>query len=251
MMTSILTNKKTKNVLAACFWLLVWQAASSLLARQLILPGPLTVVKRLVELVATGSYWQTILFSLLRIMTGYFLGIIFGVILAVATCSSKWLDALFSPLIRIVRATPVASFIILAMLWLPKTGVAVLMAALMVVPVIWENLYQQFHSVDKKLVEVGTVYRFSGFKKWKVIYFPAMKAGFRAACLSGMGLGWKSGIAAEVLSQPRIAIGTNVYNAKVYLETADLFAWTITVIILSFVLEKVVRKILAERGTSA
>ena len=251
MTTSILTNKKLKYVLTACFWLLLWQAFSSLLARQLILPGPLTVGKRLLELALTGEFWQTIAVSLFRIMAGYFLGIVAGVVLAFATCSSRWLDALLSPVIRIIRATPVASFIILAMLWLPKSGVAVLMAALMVIPVIWENMYQQYHSVDEKLVEVGRVYRFSNLKSWQVIYFPSMLAGFRAACLTGMGLGWKSGIAAEVLSQPRQAIGTNVYNAKVYLETADLFAWTITVIILSFLLEKLVRRILVERGKTA
>jgi NitT/TauT family transport system permease protein len=118
------------------------------------------------------------------------------------------------------------------------------MAALMVIPVVWGNIVEQYKAVDVKLIEMSRAYRFTKMKKFWYIYVPSILPAFKAACLTSMGLSWKSGIAAEVLTQPSLAIGSNLYYSKVYLETPELFAWTIVVIILSFLIEKVIKKVI-------
>ena len=72
-----------------------------------------------------------------------------------------------------------------------------------------------------------------------MIYFPQTKPFFKSAGITGLGLAWKSGIAAEVISMPKLSIGRSLYEAKLYIETPELFAWTLTVIILSIITEKV------------
>ncbi len=240
-------NRTTRRLLAALFWLAVWQLASMAVGKDLILPGPFSVLKALWQLVRQGDFWLSILLTMIRIMLGYALGVASGCILALACCSSRVLDSLLSPIVRMVRATPVASFIILAMLWMSKGGVPVLMSALMVTPVVWGNLVEGFASRDMTLSEMAQAYRLGRWKTLRFVYIPALMSDFKASCLTALGLAWKSGIAAEVLSQPGKAIGSNIYYSKVYLETPELFAWTASVIALSFVLETVVKKLLVKQ----
>ena len=241
-------SKRISSLIAVLFWIVVWQLASMAVGKELILPGPISVLKSLWSLVRQGSFWTSILMTLLRIMLGYVVGVVLGCLLAMACCASHVLNSLFSPIIRMVRATPVASFIILAMLWMSKGGVPVLMSALIVAPVVWGNLIESYKSRDMDLDEMATAYRLSRWKRFRHIIIPALLPSLMAACLTRLGFAWKSGIAAEVLSQPKLAIGSNIYYSKVYLETPELFAWTASVIALSFALEILVKKLIARRS---
>ena len=224
--------------------MLVWYLCALKVGKELILPSPFAVIDSLGRLIVTARFWQATAITIARILSGYALGIMTAVALAVLTCSNSLADAILSPVIRIIRATPVASFIILAMLWMNRTAVPVLMSMLMVVPVVWENIVAQYQATDNNLLEMARAYQLSAWKKFRYIYVPSAFPGFLAGCMSAMGLAWKSGIAAEVLSQPTLAIGTDLYYAKIYLETPDLFAWTSVVIILSMCIEKIIRKLL-------
>lgn len=241
-------SKRISSLIAVLFWIALWQLASMAVGKELILPGPLSVLKSLWYLVRQGSFWTSILMTLLRIMLGYVAGVVLGCLLALACCTSDVLNSLFSPIIRMVRATPVASFIILAMLWMSKGGVPVLMSALIVAPVVWGNLIESYSSRDRDLDEMATAYRLTRWKRFRHVIVPNLLPSLKAACLTGLGFAWKSGIAAEVLSQPKLAIGSNIYYSKVYLETPELFAWTASVIALSFALEILVKKLIARRN---
>ena len=241
MMTSIRQNKTLKKILSRIFWLLLWQLAAMKVGKELILPSPFAVIRALGNIIVTGKFWLNTSITIVRVLSGYCLGVILAVLLAIATCSSELLDALISPIIRIVRATPVASFIILALLWMGKDNVPILMSMLMVVPVVWENITAQYQATDRDLLEMAQAYKLSRWKKFRYIYVPSAFPGFLSGCLSAMGLAWKSGIAAEVLSQPKQAIGSNLYYSKLYLETPDLFAWTAVVVILSMCIERLIK----------
>ena len=243
--------KGLHTLLAALFWVLLWQIASMAVGKDLILPGPISVIKALAHLVCQLTFWLSILLTVLRITLGYIIGVATGCALAFACCASKALNALFSPIVKIIRATPVASFIILAMLWMSKGAVPVLMAVMIVAPVVWANLVEAYRGRDKKLFEMAQVYRLGRMKTFRFVLIPSLMPALKAACMTGLGFAWKSGIAAEVLSQPKRAIGSNIFFSKVYLETPELFAWTASVIVLSFALEVLVKRILAKESKDA
>ena len=238
-MRSDKVNRITKTVLAFLFWMLVWELCALKVGKELILPDPFAVFRTLGELVTTGKFWLSTLTTILRIIAGYLLGIILGILFSVLTCTFRTADALISPLIRIIRATPVASFIILALLWMGKNYVPLFMSLLMVLPIVWGNITEAYRNTDERLIEMGRAYSFSRMKMFLYIYVPSVLPGLKAACMTSVGLAWKSGIAAEVLSQPKFAMGSQLYYSKIYLETASLFAWTAVVIILSFLIEKI------------
>lgn len=227
-----------QRLLAAAFWLLLWHLAASRLALPLLLPSPAAVLCRLGELAVTGAFWQTIAYSLLRILAGFGLGLVCGCLLALLAFFCRPVEALCRVPLGIIKSTPVASFIILALVWLPSPSLSLFISFLMVLPLVYENLFQGLCSADPQLLQMARVFRLSKGSVLRHIYWPAALPYFAAAVRSSLGFAWKSGIAGEVLAIPAGAIGTQLYNAKVYLETPDLFAWTAVIVLLSYLLEK-------------
>ncbi len=227
-----------KIALPLVLWLGVWQFAAWRVGQSLLLPGPWEVLTRLFALAGTGEFWATCLVSLGRVFLGGALGALLGMAVAALSAWKAPIGWALSPLMKIVRATPVASFILLIWLWCSATWVPVVIAALMSAPVVWSAAAQGIESVDETLLELARAYRFDTWKTARLIYIPSARGAVVAGCRTAMGLAWKAGVAAEALSRPRLALGSQVYNAKVYLETPDLFAWTAAVVVLSFLLER-------------
>lgn len=224
-------------VIPLAFWLGVWQLAALWVGKQLLLPGPLAVAARLWELAGTAVFWRSALMSLGRIFGGFAAGAALGALLAALTCAQPWAGRLIAPAVKVIRATPVASFIVLVLLWASTGRVPAIVSGLMVLPVLWGNVCKGISQTDGQLLEAARAYRFGRWKTLRLVYVPSVLPYFASGCATGLGLAWKAGVAAEVLCQPRLAIGTQVYRAKITLETPDLFAWTAVVIALSFLLE--------------
>lgn len=222
----------------ALFWLAIWALVSFRINSQLLFPTPSTVIKALGELAKTAEFWTTTVFSLLRVVAGISVSLIIGTGLAVLTERSKIFKSVLSPILGIVKATPVASFIILALLWIDRNTLPLYITALIVIPIVWSNVSEGIKSVNIELIEVAKIYKFSVLKKIIKLYIPSIAPFFMAACKSSLGMAWKAGISAEVLSTPKYAIGTELYFSKTYLETPTLFAWTSVIIILSIIIEK-------------
>ena len=238
-------KKILRVVIPLAFWLGVWQLAAVLVDTvyqpgrgYLLLPGPVLVGERLLALAGQAPFWQAAAVSLGRIFGGFALGAAMGTLLAVLTAACPWAEWLFGPAVKVVRAVPVASFIVLVLLWAPSTGaVPAIVSALMVMPVVWGNVGKGIGETDAQLLEAARAYRFGRWRTLRLVYVPSVLPYFTSGCATALGLAWKAGVAAEVLCQPRLAIGTRLYRAKITLETPDVFAWTVVVIALSFLLE--------------
>ncbi|MBR6610154.1 MAG: ABC transporter permease subunit, partial [Oscillospiraceae bacterium] len=177
-------------------------------------------------------------FFLSRIMLGFTLALVMGVLLAGLSAAYDTVRYIFAPLFNVIKAVPVASFIILALLWVRGGNLSVCISFLMVLPIIYNNMLAGFTRVDKSLLEMAAVFRLSNLKKIKYIYIPQVLPYFTAACTTSLGLCWKSGIAAEVIGMPRGSMGNRLYETKLYMDTPEMFAWTVVIVIISFVVEK-------------
>ena len=231
-------------VIPPVFWLGVWQLAAMAVGMELKLPTPLSVAAALCELAVQPLFWTSAAATLGRIFLGMAAGTVLGAALACATSASPWASALLSPAIKVVRATPVVSFILLVWLWVARAAVPGVISALMVLPVVWGNVSRGVAQTDRKLLELARAYRFGPWKTLKLVYLPSVRPYFLSGVNTAMGLAWKSGVAAEAICLPRQALGTQIYYSKTYLESPDLFAWTAVVIVLSFALEKIIARLL-------
>ena len=227
-----------RRLLAVAFWLAVWQAAAMAIGQEVFLVSPVQALRTLVQLLPRADFWQRVGFSSGRILLGFVLGAVVSVVLAV--CAARWsaADALLAPVMQLVKATPVASFIILALVWVSGKSLSILISFLMVLPVLYSAVRTGLESADPQLLEMARVFRLPLGRRVKAIWLPAVLPAFRQGCSVALGICWKSGVAAEVIGLPDGSIGDALYRAKITLSTGELFAWTFVIIVLSAAFEK-------------
>lgn len=231
-------KKHLKNLFFVLFWLTVWQLGAMLFDQRLLLASPVAVAQRLVQLVPEGEFWAAVAFSAGRILLGFAIGLTTGTLLAVLAGNFRFVKSLLAPLMSAMKSIPVASFTILALIWVSSRNLAVLIAVLIAVPIVYANVLEGIENLDPKLRDMAEVFEIPAHKRFVGVYLSQVLPYFRSAAGLAMGLCWKSGVAAEVIGIPDGSIGERLYMSKVYLETEDLFAWTAVIILVSFLCEK-------------
>lgn len=228
---------------AVAFWLLVWQGGSMALAattggKMLLLASPLSALWRLLQLAGTAGFWQAVAASAIRILGGFLLSCLLAVVCGAFSVRFRQVGELLAPLVAVVKAVPVVSFIILALIFFSARNLSVFIAGLMVFPPVYLNVRSGIAGTDRQLLEMARVFRVPWYRTVWNVYLPAVLPHFRSAAALGLGLCWKSGIAAEVIGLPADTIGERLYTAKIYFETPDLFAWTAVIVAVSVGFER-------------
>lgn len=196
------------------------------------------VINALWNQAAMPGFWKTIFSSFGKISLGFLLAFWTGILTGGAACRFPLFKDFLEPLMSLIKSVPVASFVILALIWVGSGNLSVFIAFLVVFPIIYINTMAGFTSTDPKLLEMARTFHMQGGKKLFYIYRPALMPYLISGCRVALGMGWKSGVAAEVIGVPNHSIGEKLYMAKIYLSTADLFAWTLVIIVVSALFEK-------------
>jgi len=219
--------------------LLVWQLAALLIDEKILLVSPIQVTKRLFQLSSDLLFWQAVLFTFKRITLGFLYGLICGSVLAFLASKSKLIKTLLWPYMITIKSVPVASFIVLAIIILSSSAkLSVFISFLMVLPIVYTNLITGTEDEDAKMLEMANTFKLSRGKRLLYITLPQIKPYLISASTVSIGLAWKSGVAAELIAQPNGSMGEALYQAKVHFDTADLFAWTVAIVICSLAFEK-------------
>ena len=245
--------KKNTVIFAAAgivFLLLLWELASLLWGNELLLPGPLPVLRKFIGIAATGRFLLSLWESFFRVLLGMLISVPLGIIAGVVSGLDRRAEAVLKPLFQVISATPVMSVVLIAFLWFGQERTPVFTAFLMIFPVIAANTIAGISAIDPKLKELFSVYRISRKERFFSLYIPGIAPFVLGGLRSGLSLCWKVVVAAEVLVQPRRALGTGMQAARAQLETAELFAWTAGTVIaaalcqalLSLVLRRIQRR---------
>ena len=241
-------KKALYSAAAAGFWIILWEIIYLAVGQSILVPSPLSVFQKLCELAVLKDFWVSVATSLFRVVSGLFCGTLLGTVLAVLTARSKLLRFFFSPAIHVIKSTPVASFIILAILWLSVENVPAFTAMLIVLPTVWANTEKGILSVDRDLLQMGKAFGLSKKESFLRITVPSVKPFFIAALNSAVGMAWKAGIAAEVICPHEKSLGAALQDSKIYFNTVDTFALSAAVVILSVLLEKAILAVTSKGG---
>lgn len=237
-MRSILKDKHyLKRIYPLIFWIFIWQIVAMSIDKQLIVPTPLSTFEAIYSLIGKSDFWLIIGMSIYRVLLGFFIAVIIGCITGIISGLNPFIYNLFHPMIVTIKSTPVLSFIIIALLWFGSGNVPIFICFLMCYPIIWTSVVEGIKNVDQALLEMSKVYEVNRGYVIRKIFMPTIMPYAVTGVLNGLGLGWKVTVAAEVLSHPKYAIGGKLHDAKIYLESEQLFAWTIVVILLSMFFE--------------
>ncbi len=234
-----IVKKIVLTITAICFWLFVWHFLSLKINSSIFLPSPEATYKALIRIGKRAGFWQTIFNTFSKIAKGFLLALIAGTFSAIISSFVKIIDVLVSPFMRLLKTVPVASFIILALLWVKSDKLSVLISFVMVTPVVYINILQSFDNVDNNLLEMADIFNVGLLRRLRFIYVPALVSGFMSACKIGLGFCFKAGIAAEIIGLPFQSIGSELYKSKLYLMTDELFAWTVVIVLMSVFFEGV------------
>lgn len=223
-------------VLSLLFWCILWYIASLIYAKPLLLPSPTSVFPRVFTLLSTAEFWLYASRTIFTLLIGYLAGVVLGTLLGILTAKVRLLDMLFTPIFSILRATPVACFIIIAWVFLGSAKLPAVIAALMVAPVMMTNVNAGMCATPKCLLEASNVLNLSLWDKMLVCYFPALSPHLASGLITSAGLAWKSGIAAEVIALSSDTLGFAVYEAKSWtMDVVDLFALTILIALFALI----------------
>lgn len=233
-------GKYCKKVIIAAAWILVWQLAAWLVGNHILLVGPLETAWALVERALKGSFWLTVGTSLLRIGAGFAAGLALGLLLATASGRFPLLEEVLAPVMSLLKAIPVASFVVLFLIWWRSGVLATAVSFCIVLPNIYVNTLEGIRHVDRRLLEMARVLRIPAWNRFFYIYRPALKPYLDSAIRVSVGMSWKSGVAAEVIGVPALSVGEQLYLSKIYLDTAGVLAWTAVTILASVICEKAV-----------
>ena len=246
MMHSMARKHVLVRLTVILFWVTVWSVLAAYLP-DVLFAGPIDTLRCLLRQIQTTTFWISILHSLCKITIGFVLAFLFGAILAIAGYYIRPIGILLEPAIQIMKTVPVACFIVVALIWLSSAHISVLVAFFVVFPAVYINLMQGLQQVDRSLLEMAQVFRVPRRKKIKALYL--VMPYLLSSCRLGVGMAWKAGIAGEIIGLPDLSIGDQLYLAKLYLNTDELFAWTIVIICISLLCEKIVVRILRSAET--
>ena len=246
MKISTTEKRRIYYVAAVLVWIAAWAVLSAFVGEEIFLPSPVSVIKSLLSLIPQPSFWKAVGFTLSRVIAGIVLSSVIASVLAVLSSFSGKLEILLSPLVKAVRSIPVASVIILVLLWVKSRNLSVVISSLVVFPVIYTSVLSGMKNTSPLLIEMASNYSVGRRKRIRYIYIPSVFPYLRTGMRTAVGFAWKSAVAAEVIGLPKNSIGTALYEAKIYLLTSDLFAWTLVIVILSALFEKVTLFLLEE-----
>ena len=222
-----------KKVGAALLALTFWEIAALLIHQRILLVTPVAVARRLCTI------WRAILFSFYHIAGGFLLGLILGCLLAYLAAKHPVVETLLWPWMAMIKSVPVASFVVICLIWLSARNLSVFISFLIVIPIIYQNVLEGLRAENREMQEVATVFQLPWRKRFRYIELPKIRPFLLSACRVTTGMAWKAGIAAEIIGVPNGSIGKMLYTAKIYLDTDDLLAWTVIIVVISVVAEKV------------
>lgn len=237
-------HKKIKQAAILVIWLILWQAAAAFIHNRIIFVGPQEAALALAFQIGTAEFWRTIFSSFFRIAGGFTGAFLAGILTAAFASCFSLLREFLEPPVALLQSVPVASFVILALIWIGSENLSILITCLVVFPVIYRNVLEGIRQTDRKMLEMAQVFRMSVWKKIWYLYRPAVMPYLLAGCRISLGMAWKSGVAAEVIGVPDHSIGEKLYMAKIYLSTAELFAWTFVIIVVSWIFERLFLELL-------
>lgn len=237
------------SVLAAAFWIAVWQVAAMIANRSLMLkiPLPYETLRRFITDLGDAGFLAAVGVSILHILVGFFAAVIIGALCGVLSSGSRFFRTLSSPMLHLIRSVPVAAFIFIAWLWIPSALLPSFIAALMVIPIIWSHVEAGMNDADARYSEMGRVFGMTRGQIIMKIRLPLIMPHLRAGCITGLGIAWKAGVAAEVICNPVGSIGALLQRGKSLIEYDEVFAVTLAVVLLSLLLEHLLKVVWKEK----
>lgn len=224
--------------------LIIWMLGSIYIDNVFILPSPIRVGNEMLSMCSTKVFYQSCLYTIVRVLYSIFISFVFGSICAFISSRYTFIQSIFSKLLLIVRSLPNVTIIILLLFWVSREMTVFLVSFLLLFPIVYENIFHSIEKIKNEWKDVLFIYKQPFLYQVKDVYLPMLGAAISSSLISAASLGFKVGIMAEILGQVQNGIGRQIQIARVNFELGRVMAWTIWVLVLVFIVDFCLRKIL-------
>jgi NitT/TauT family transport system permease protein len=220
--------------LVAAWWLL------SLHYGAYVLPSPRQVLLGLTDVVRSGEIWRHTGASLARIAVGFGAAVVVGVLLGLVAFLSRMARGVVHDVVVVLNSTSVFVWIVISIIWFGLSNWAPIFTTFMItLPVVAANLVEGVAAVDRRLLEMGDVYRLSGRQKFTAIVVPSTLPYLVAGMKVGFGLALKVSVVAEIFGVTS-GIGYVMNYSREILATQMVFVWALVMILVMIVTDTLV-----------
>lgn len=230
--------QNSPKFLSIFFFLIIWEGVALYIDNSLLFPRVSEIFLSLKNLEASGDFILILWNTLSRFFISIVFSLILAIIFSVASYRYEVISFLLFPFIIFLRAVPTIAIIIVVLIWSSVERVPIVVGMLILFPILYESILGGIKNVDKNLLKMSKVFKVSTKRVVRDIYIPSIYYSISSNIPSYMGLTFKVIIAGEVLSQESLSIGGEIFINKIYLESSNIFAWIIVVIVLNYFLEK-------------
>lgn len=233
--------KKIEKILVPLiFWFAIFWGLSLIVNNSILFPSPLAVLVKMSEKLISYSFWLLFFKTGLKIVFALILSQSLGVIFAYLSYRSSFMRGISDSFMAFVKTSPVAVLTIILLVWLPASLISIFLVILVVLPQTYLSLLSSLDNIDRDVREMLDIFRVGSKNRLKYVYGRLMFQTLLSSFSFVWGFAWKSGISGEIISQARQSFGNLFYQAKIYLEIDEIFAYSILLVLLTFLLEKLI-----------
>jgi len=202
-----------------------------------ILPGPVRVWQALAQISANGDLWNNLVITLGRVGAGFVLATLIGLPLGILLGANRRLGEFFEPVIPVLNTVSSAIWAIFAIIWFGVSNATTIFVVFMTaMPLIITNVWQGTRTVNADFIELAHVLRMPAWKVMVKIYLPTILPYFFSGARLAFGFGWRVSLVAETLGSSS-GVGYRLRQAADLIQTDQVFAWTLTLVVMMAALE--------------
>jgi NitT/TauT family transport system permease protein len=221
--------------LAAAFVAAWW--LSSLSVPHYILPGPARVWEALRLIAANGDLWNNLAITLWRVSVGFVVAALVGLPLGIVLGANKRAGEFFEPVLPVLNTVSSAIWAIFAIIWFGISNATTIFVVFMTaMPLIITNVWQGTRAVNADFIELAQVLRMPNWKVMTKIYLPTILPYFFSGARLAFGFGWRVSLVAETIGSSS-GVGYRLRQAADLIRTDQVFAWTLTLVIMMATIE--------------
>ena len=197
-----------------------------------VLPSPMAVARGFADIVASGEIWRHTAASLGRIVIGFGGAVLVALLAGLGGFLSRSARSVIHDVVSVLNSTSVFVWIVISIIWFGLSNWAPIFTTFMItLPVVAANIIEGVENVDRRLLEMGDVYRLSGRQKFTAIVVPSTLPYLLAGMKVGFGLALKVSVVAEIFGVSS-GIGYVMNYSREILATHMVFVWALVMILI-------------------
>jgi|AntRauTorcE11898_2_1112593.scaffolds.fasta_scaffold00018_65 NitT/TauT family transport system permease protein len=219
-----------------------WQLGAEYRGNDFYLPGPLKVTKALFGILGESATYKVVFHSLTRLVLTFFIVSFIGIALGLLGGINSYFDAFLRPFVSGLRTTPVISMIVIILILFGQNLMVYITGFLVIFPLLYDSTKEGILNIDKGITDALALEPVHILLKITRQYVPLALPFIKVGLIQSFGLGFKVLVMSEYLAQTKTSIGMMLYEGRIMMEYADVFAWTLIIIVIVFGMETLLGK---------